>query len=558
MKPHSFSLKYWNDILCEWTHFIHNEPVDQTIIRKKIFDSWKRCRSQGLNPYQKYNKILKHSEWEDAQKKSAPLIKAAKDYLEIIYTNLGVQENSLILTDHNGVVLRAFSYGDSKRPSTYLGNQTDEKGSGTGSVTLCLASGEPEHVFGAEHYLQIFHNYVFFSAPILDKYKKLVGVLCISQPCTNYHPYTEALVKVGAAAISYRYDKASSHSAKLHSSHSGEASASHTAPLHTFSDIKGSSPALEQAKSIARRVACTDAPVLITGESGVGKELFAHAIHNASLRQSGPFVIINCGALNREFINAELFGYVEGAFTGAIRGGKPGKLELADGGTIFLDEIGELPLDCQSSLLRFLQEHEISRLGGITTRHVDVRILAATNKNLLTDVSRGIFRNDLYYRISAITLHIPSLRESPENIHTLAENFLQVCIKNSHIVKRRYFSSDALAKLNEYHWPGNIRELKNTVERAYCLSTELKITAEDLGLFPLPAMSATQHQDAIHIDENIWRNREFQILCQCLSECNGNVSKAIRRLNMPRSTFYAKLKKYGLKSYMYCNKTTQT
>ncbi|WP_038818719.1 sigma-54 interaction domain-containing protein, partial [Pseudomonas syringae] len=204
---------------------------------------------------------------------------------------------------------------------------------------------------------------------------------------------------------------------------------------------------------------------LILGESGTGKELFAQAIHNASDRSSGPFVAVNCGAIPRDLVQSELFGHVEGAFTGSAKGGSAGKFELADGGTIFLDEIGDMSFDAQVSLLRVLQEGEVTRVGAKSSRQVDVRIIAATHRNLSQAVAEGAFREDLYYRLNVLNLTVPPLRMRREDIALLAQHFLDRCARS---LRKSVLglSAQALELLVAYSWPGNVRELENSIERA--------------------------------------------------------------------------------------------
>jgi len=232
---------------------------------------------------------------------------------------------------------------------------------------------------------------------------------------------------------------------------------------YTFDDIIGESGLIREVKDRALRIAKTDSTVLITGESGTGKELIARAIHSESLRRNGPFISINCAAIPETLLESELFGYEEGAFSGAKKGGKPGKFQLAHNGTLFLDEIGEMPLYLQTKLLRVIQEKVIDKIGGPQPVEVNIRIIAATNKNLEESIRKGEFREDLYYRINVIPINIPPLRDRKEDIYPLAEYFLK---KYNGIFKKNIkgFSMEVAAVISKYNWPGNIRELENVVE----------------------------------------------------------------------------------------------
>lgn len=238
---------------------------------------------------------------------------------------------------------------------------------------------------------------------------------------------------------------------------------------YEFKDIVGQSEEIVRVKNKLQKAALTDSTILIRGESGTGKELFAHAVHGASYRRKEPFIAINCSAIPETLIESELFGYEEGAFTGAKRGGKPGKFELADGGTLFLDELGDMPLHVQSKLLRVLENHSIERVGGVESITTNIRIIAATNRNLEEMVERSEFRGDLYYRLSVIPIFIPSLRERKQDILLFISHFLE---KYCSIMDRpiQQLDTSTMATLLDYSWPGNVRELQNTIEYAINMS----------------------------------------------------------------------------------------
>ncbi|WP_337382434.1 sigma 54-interacting transcriptional regulator [Desulfovibrio sp.] len=251
--------------------------------------------------------------------------------------------------------------------------------------------------------------------------------------------------------------------------------------IYTFSSIIGESPSLQKAIELSKVASHSNITTLILGESGTGKELFAHAIHNASARKNAPFVVVNCGALPRDLIQSELFGYDPGAFTGAQKQGKPGKFELAEGGTIFLDEIGDMPLEAQINLLRVIQNKEVSRIGGKFSRPIDVRIIAATNKRLQQSVRDGSFREDLFYRLSVLTIDVPPLRERQQDVMLLAESFLRAGVQAIH-KPCRGFSAEVAEIFSRYPWPGNVRELENIVERSLNIARGDTIEREDLPL----------------------------------------------------------------------------
>ncbi|MFC4769352.1 sigma-54 interaction domain-containing protein [Effusibacillus consociatus] len=316
-----------------------------------------------------------------------------------------------------------------------------------------------------------------------------------------------------------------------------------------FYRIKGSGPAISHSIRVARRVAPTDATVLISGESGVGKELFAHAIHRASSRSKHTFIAINCGAIPAALFESELFGYQGGAFTGADRKGKPGKLELAHRGTLFLDEVGELPLEMQVKLLRVLQERQFYRVGGTEPVQVDVRIIAATNRNLEERIAEGAFREDLYYRLNVVALEIPPLRDRVEDIPDLIQLFTrEMAVKHGKPIPR--FEPEVIVTLMNYSWPGNIRQLRNVIERLVILTEDDCIRRDHLPLsIQVPRLDSEVPTAApVHRppDEQGGTESELQRIHNALRTTYGNKAAAAKLLGMSRGTLYNKMRKYGL------------
>jgi transcriptional regulator with PAS, ATPase and Fis domain len=315
-----------------------------------------------------------------------------------------------------------------------------------------------------------------------------------------------------------------------------------TQASYTFETIQGHSRAIQDALHLGRIASRSDSTTLILGESGTGKELFAQAIHNASARANGPFVAVNCGAIPRDLVQSELFGHVEGAFTGATRGGSAGKFELADGGTIFLDEIGDMSFDAQVSLLRVLQEGEITRVGAKNSRQVDVRIIAATHRNLSQAVAEGAFREDLYYRLNVLNLTVPPLRMRRDDIPLLARHFLQRCARSLR-KSVQGFTPDALALLCAYGWPGNVRELENSIERATNLATGELIQAADLPL-ETKHTAAVRHYAPAPVQD--LSRHEMHAIVAALESTGGNIRLAARQLNVSRGGLYNKMSRFGL------------
>lgn len=316
---------------------------------------------------------------------------------------------------------------------------------------------------------------------------------------------------------------------------------------YTFDHIITRNLRMKSLIELARKAAESHSTVLIEGESGTGKEYFSHAIHKGSYRSTGPFVQINCAAIPRELIESELFGYVEGAFTGAKKGGKLGKFELANGGTLFLDEIGMLPHDMQAKLLRVLEEREYEQIGGNQKLAVDIRVIAATNEDLTEMVHKGRFREDLYYRLNVIRLSLPPLRSRMEDVPLLAEHILEGFCESYHRHSVR-LSNGALERLMAYDWPGNVRELRNAMERALMMSEGRVIYTKDLpdliigseDLLPLAA------EDPVLSLEDAVAQAEAAAIRRALSQCDGNRTEAAALLKIHRTGLHKKIKRYGI------------
>jgi transcriptional regulator with PAS, ATPase and Fis domain len=311
---------------------------------------------------------------------------------------------------------------------------------------------------------------------------------------------------------------------------------------YTFDSLVGDAPLFQQSLAIAKRAAKGDATLLLSGESGTGKEVFVQAIHNKSARAKGPFVAINCAALPRELIESELFGYAPGSFTGAIKSGRPGKFELASGGTIFLDEISELPFDVQAKLLRVLQERQVVRVGESRSIDIDVRVISASNKDLREMVQAKRFREDLYYRINVIEIDIPSLRRRREDIPLLANTFLR---KYASSLRKDVFRIEevAMQQLTEFDWPGNVRQLENIIERTVHLSEDKSLKFFDLDrirnnepILPVGPKGNVQTLASVEKDA----------LLAALAAFHYNITHTANALGIARPTLYAKIRKHGL------------
>ena len=307
--------------------------------------------------------------------------------------------------------------------------------------------------------------------------------------------------------------------------------------FRSFEDMLGTSPAMQEVFGVIRKVATTNAPVLILGESGTGKEMVAQAIHRRSGRSAGPFIPINCGAIPEALLESELFGHEKGAFTGA-HAQRMGRIEMAHAGTLFLDEIGELPLALQVKLLRFLQEQTLERVGGRREIQVDTRVIAATNADLTRALREGTYREDLYYRLAVVVVKLPPLRERANDILLLAQSFLQ---KYAAEMKRSAlrFGPEALRALEQHAWPGNVRELENRVKRAVIMAEGNQVSSADLEL-------ASPGGPASRTLKEAREALERDMIQQALRRNRGKISPAAAELGISRPTFYELMIKLGV------------
>ncbi|AFM39765.1 PAS domain S-box [Desulfosporosinus acidiphilus SJ4] len=313
----------------------------------------------------------------------------------------------------------------------------------------------------------------------------------------------------------------------------------------SFKEYVGQNSNLKETLVLAAKVAKTDSTVLIRGESGVGKEVLARAVHNSSRRKDKPLIKVNCAAINDNLIESELFGYEEGAFTGAKRGGKLGKFELAHSGTIFLDEIGDMSITMQAKLLRVLQEKEFERVGGTKTIKVDIRVIAATNRDLETMIKEGTFRRDLYYRLNIVPLNLAPLRERKDDILALSKTFLERFARE--IGHELTLSPQVVRFFQEYDWPGNIRELQNVLEHA-----SIVCNGTSIEMFHLPSQVLHLNDDQLKVRsksqtvKEIVASLEKELILSALATNKNNRTKAMKELGFSRRVFYDKLRRYGI------------
>ena len=452
-------------------------------------------------------------------------LKQANEYLR---TTLSCISECVVAFDLKGA-MHIMNYGKDpvwakaeKQIEDYIGDELTKGGS-----PLSLLLGEGKH---------FEDNEVVFVLPAEEVRCLVSGVALADDSGETYG----LLILRTVAEVSRLISKISGNQAKVR-----------------FQDIIGKSDSMRQLIAFAQKIAATDGTVIIEGESGTGKELFAQSIHNGSPRKGGPFVAINCGSIPRDLIESELFGYADGAFTGARKGGKPGKFELANNGTIFLDEIGDMPLEQQISLLRVIQERAVQRIGGEKVIPVDVRIICATNKDLYQEIISGGFRQELYYRLNVINLEIPALRLRKEDIPVLFDHFLKKLNHSNTVIR----VEDGVYKaLRQYDWPGNVRELQNITERTFFMCRGDVIAVEDLpnhiqgrtsylfspGQEAMPGPPQTTLADQRKADKRRGEEEERQRIQALLREYDNNVTRAAAAMGISRTAFYRKLKKYSV------------
>lgn len=611
--------------------------------RQFVVDSWKRCKSVGIQPeVSAARKLIHESVVEDLWSRHL-LHENLLPYIHSLTDTMMPSRHLVVFADADGLLLKVSGEtavrDEAEKMNFVPGSNWLEEQAGTNAIGTSLMLGSPVQIFAAEHFCAPVHRWTCSAAPITDPAThQVLGVIDLTGLREYHHPHSLAVVQSIARAVEDRLrdtlelerfaifgdylelyarypsallialDRGSqvircspaiweqgwidSQNQLLHlppgyaqmedgtiwevegvherwkwvlhhcyrqrqrigtivqavpvPRHAPQPSKAskgkhvekedNTMRFASFSSLVGSSPSFIAAVNQAKMVARYDSPVLILGETGTGKELMAQAIHSASHHALGPFVAVNCGAIPSELIGSELFGFEGGSFTGAAREGRAGKFELADGGTIFLDEIGELPLSMQPYLLRVLDTGEVTRIGGQTSVHLNVRVIAATNQDLEHMVDQGNFRRDLFYRLNVIPIVLPPVRERPGDAVKIFEHFL------TRISQRTGASIPAIspsvaALFEHYPWKGNVREIRNLAERI--MATRLPhgiITVNDL-----PASLKDAARKTRQLSPDVVRQQEIEWIRHVLEECAGNMSLAAKRLGVHRSTLYRKL-----------------
>lgn len=539
----------FKELYNKWEKFVHGSD-DVANVRKEVLDSWKRCRQKNINPYQ-LPPMLSEQETAELIEKNRFLKELVDPYVDLI-SDLTKETNFLfILADSQGYVVDVRGdkqvLADAKISHLRPGSIRTED-AGTNAICMALYEDKPVQIMGPEHYNIHLHRWTCSAAPVHDIEGRIIGVLCLSGHYSLKHNHTLGMIASLAKAI----EKELIYQEKILKKTKPPRQ---TKKRYTFEQIVGQSPSLREAIFMAKVVSYTDTKVLLEGESGTGKELFARAIHGASKRADGPFVAANCGAIPAHLFESEFFGYMEGAFTGAKKGGKPGLFELANGGTLFLDEINSLSLEMQAKLLRVLQDGEVMRLGATTPVEVDVRVIAASNEPLEQLVEQGKFRADLYYRLGVMVIQIPPLRQRPEDIPLIFQHLLDQLAKKLGYEGNYAYDESLLTVLQRYAWPGNVREMENYIERALILAQ-----GQPLSLHHFPAKLVQEavlderfvQNKAVHQGEtghfSLLEKQERELIRNMLIQFNGNITKTSEALGITRNTLYKKIKIYGLRT----------
>ncbi|KAF0157904.1 MAG: transcriptional activator of acetoin/glycerol metabolism [Syntrophaceae bacterium] len=651
-----YNERYYQQTLLEWRKFTSGDPIIAlSIIPQEVFDSWARCAQLGVDPLGKpNNEILTGGTLETLLAKNKEFIDVSRPFMANLYRFLEGSGFMVSLFDPRGFVLEIL--GDPEEDKLvrasggFVGACWDMKSAGNNAVSAVITYGKPMQVFGAQHYVRIYHGATGSSSPIFGPEGDLLGGIVLFGRYYRANPHTLGMAVAAAGAIenelrmrkalaesriaaSYQQTVISSIQEALIAVDSASRvtlineNARKIVGLNTtkvegrrirdifnhenaqfftlienneiitdtevrifsknisgdytltcnpilspdqnvigkiiilneiqrakfmvakmtgananlrFEDIYGQNSRFLMTVDQAKMVSQSSSNVLLLGKSGTGKDIFAQAIHNLSDRRNGPYVAINCGAIPRDLIASELFGHEEGAFTGSRRGGNQGKFELADGGTLFLDEIAETPLELQTALLRVIEDKSVLRIGGTRVRPVDVRIIAATNKDLREEVRKGNFREDLYYRANVFAIEMVPLKDRLDDIPLLADYFIK---RYASTMKKRIARVDkkVIEAFMNYPWPGNIRELQNAIERMINFLKTSELTVE---LIPDHIRRSGQAAE-IREDPVAPQEAERLMISKMLNQ-KIRKNRIAEKLNISRATLYRKMKQLEL------------
>ena len=523
----------------DWHRFFVLEEDDTSEVNDLVKQSWKRSREYKIKVSDQY--ILEDD--IKYRKKSIEdnylLIDIARPYMGDLYKVINNTDFMITLLDKDGFVLDVVVHPNLVEMTEFNLLNLSEKRVGTNAMGTCLYLDKPVQTYGEEHCYQALQNFTTSAAPIHGKNGQIIGCIGITGFADDVSVHTLGMAIAVSYAIENKIVLSEEKSVNLRPTDKLHTSSKNG--LYSFEDIIGDSDSIRETINIAKVASRGNSNILILGESGTGKELFAQSIHNNSPRKNKPFIDVNCGALPLSLAESELFGYEGGSYTGSRKDGQAGKFELADGGTIFLDEIGELPLSIQVALLRVIQERKVRRIGGTSSKDIDIKIIAATNKNLFESVQNNTFRGDLFYRLNVFNISLPPLREHREDIPKLVERFIK---KYNEIfnIDVEGITEEALSGLMDYNWPGNIRELENIVERAVQIAMDKKIELKDL---PFYIRNSFNNMEATGTSGTM-ESQEYKTIIKTLRRAKGNAKLASEILGISRATIYRRLRKYDL------------
>ncbi|MFP4371642.1 MAG: sigma-54 interaction domain-containing protein [Halanaerobium sp.] len=506
-------------------------------VREEIQNSWSRSSNYGIKTDDFSNKILlnnrelkeKIDQNKDMIEKFDQLFAELRDYFNNIST-------VFFITDKEGYVLAAKNQLNNF-VKLNTGQNFSEFYIGTTAAGLTLFSKQESYVKSKEHYKSYLTSYNSAAYPLISENDELKGTISAFFPEKVELDLIQLVVKLFAFSLTDKIPVEKLINNKDNKSSPKTGSKAH----YVFSDIITKSEKMGKAKEVAKIAARNDSTVMLIGESGTGKEMFAQAIHNFNHRKNSPFIAVNVGAVPKDLVESEFFGYEEGAFTGARRGGSPGKFELANGGTIFLDEIEEMTLSAQQNLLRVIQEREVTRIGGSHAIPIDVRIITATKKKLINEVNKGNFREDLYYRLNVIRIPIPNLQDRREDIILLVKNFIKKHCQNFGIPEKKIAEESKKYFLN-YDWPGNVRELENMIEGIITFALDDEVIKPE----HLPKELINEEPQKIINSSLTIKEAEKNAIKNALNKTENNITKAAEILDISRATLYNKLREYNI------------
>lgn len=530
-----------------WECFVQDMDFDHKLIKKDILDSWKRCKEYGVSLYDFDIDLLMKPE-----EKYRYVLKYLPEYMNPQYREFcNIVENvnfNISVYDNNAKLKYIVNYDDAfDQLYPQIGYFLDvlESKIGTNSTCLALLEKKPFMVIGPDHYKYVFHRFSCAAAPFYNDNNEIAGTINASFINTAVNNdtlniiyslarlYETLILKRQAAVVDNQLEN------KKRQNQS----------FFTFHSILGQSEIISQAKKLAKKAAGVDASILIYGESGSGKEVFAQAIHNESSRRRNPFVAINCGAIPKDLVESELFGYEAGAFTGAASSGKRGLLEYASGGTVFFDEIENMPLPAQVKILRALSSSTIMRIGGNEPIPIDIRVIAASKKDLAEEIKTGSFREDLFYRLNVIQVNVPPLRERKEDIKPILEHYVKT-FSDKNKIRIERIEEEFTRCLESYHWPGNIRELINIIERSLVLSENGIIDGSVLPAEIKESYLKSKLKQGLDCDwketisggKTLLQLAEDVIIESIYKEEQCNLTRTAKRLGISRPTLYKRIK----------------